>query len=383
MFPDTRSLRATKAPTMRRMSIARRLACFDMSFSRHLRTRATAMGLTAWAGLLSCTQAVAASASLWLTPADIEMLRQDGARTAAILKRCDKELGASAAPVAVFAPPPHYTATGVVETDASKRFAADGTVAWRSALCFAASGDARHARHAQAMIGAWADTLVSVPSKQGASEINFDLPTYVLAASLVRGTGGWDDTSFRRLLRHIALPLSHSASKNNHGNWGVLLEATIGAYLGDEGLLAKARARWMALLESQVDAGGSLPLEICRSDTNDYCGGAHQGLNGLSYTHYTLLPATAAARVFELQGLSVWQTGAGTRLAAAYRQAAAWTLHPERFPFYAQNGGQLNGVRNAAYFALLQRQYPNDDGALVLASGPLGMNALEWRLVFP
>lgn len=39
-------------------------------------------------------------------------------------------------------------------------------------------------------------------------------------------------------------------------------------------------------------------------------------------------------------------------------------------------------MRNAAYFALLQRQYPNDDGAAVLASGALGMNALEWRLVF-
>lgn len=36
-------------------------------------------------------------------------------------------------------------------------------------------------------------------------------------------------------------------------------------------------------------------------------------------------------------------------------------------------------MRNAAYFALLQRQYPNDDGAEVLASGPLGPNGLEWR----
>ena len=86
--------------------------------------------------------------------------------------------------------------------------------------------------------------------------------------------------------------------------------------------------------------------------------------------------------MFDLKGRSVWQTREGRKLAAAYRQAAAWTLHPERFPFYERNGGRLNGVRNAAYFALLQRQYPNDDGAAVLASGALGMNALEWRLVF-
>ncbi|WP_204351273.1 hypothetical protein, partial [Serratia marcescens] len=73
--------------------------------------------------------------------------------------------------------------------------------------------------------------------------------------------------------------------------------------------------------------------------------------------HYTLLPATAAARVFELQGQSVWQTPAGQQLASAYRRAALWTREPERFPAYARNQRQLNGVRNAAYFALLQRHY--------------------------
>lgn len=321
--------------------------------------------------------------ALWLTSADIDALRADPARSATLLKRCDREIDVVAAPVAVFAPPPHYTTTGVVQTDVSRRFASDGSVAWRAALCFAATGEARYAAHAQALISAWSDTLVAVSSEQGASEINFDLPSYVLAASLVRGTGDWNDASFRRLLTGIALPLSHSARKNNHGNWGVLLEASIAAYVGDRELLARARARWIALLERQVDADGVLGLEVCRSDTNDYCGGPHQGINGLSYTHYTLLPATAAARVFELQGQSVWQTPAGQQLASAYRRAALWTREPERFPAYARNQGQLNGVRNAAYFALLQRHYPNEDGAQVLAQGRLGMNSLEWLLLFP
>ncbi|MCY4753067.1 alginate lyase family protein [Pelomonas aquatica] len=354
---------------------------FSQRAAHHWRCAAAkALALTAL--MPGLAPAWAASEALWLAPADVEALQQDAKRTAPLLKRCDKELEAIAAPVAVFAPPPHYTSSGVVETEMSKRFASDGSMAWRAALCFAVSGDRRHARHAQALLTAWADTLTSVPSEQGASEINFDLPAYVLAASLVRGVEGWSDAGFRRLLTHIALPLSHSLRKNNHGNWGVLLEASIAAYIGDGDLLAKARARWLKLVDSQIDADGVLTQEICRSDTNDYCGGAHQGVNGLSYTHYTLLPATAAARVFDLQGRSVWQTREGRKLAAAYRQAAAWTLHPERFPFYERNGGRLNGVRNAAYFALLQRQYPNDDGAAVLASGALGMNALEWRLVF-
>ena len=69
-------------------------------------------------------------------------------------------------------------------------------------------------------------------------------------------------------------------------------------------------------------------------------------------------------------------------MATAYRKAAAWTLHPETFPYYESNGGHLNGVRNAAYFALLQRQFPNADGAQVIADGKLDMNQLEWLVIF-
>jgi Alginate lyase len=322
------------------------------------------------------------AAPLWLSQWDVLALQRDPARTASLRKRCDQEIDVAAQPVAVYKPPPHYTAQGSVETEPSRRFASDGNLAWRAALCYAASGDRRYARHAQSVISAWADTLVSVQTEQGASEINFDLPAYVLAASLVRGVGGWNDASLRQLLVKIALPLSHIARKNNHANWGVFLDATIAAYVGDADLLAMARARWLVLMDQQVAADGSLPLEVCRSDTNALCGGPHEGINGLSYTHYALLPTTAAARIFDMQGQAVWQTPQGRKLAAAYRRAAAWTLHPEQFPYYERNGGTLHGVRNAAYFALLQRVYPNDDAARLLDASNLGMNGLEWLAVF-
>lgn len=319
---------------------------------------------------------------LWLSDLELQSLRHRPERTVGLLKRCEKEIGITAQPVAVFAPPPHYSAKGASETESSKHLAGDGNIAWRAALCYAASGELRFARHAQSMLSAWADTLRSVQSEQGSSEINFDMPTYVLTASLVRGVEDWNDASFRRLLETVALPASHIGRKNNHGNWGVLLEATIGAYLGDANRLALARSRWLELMNQQVAADGSLPLEICRSDTNDWCGGPHQGINGLSYTHYTLMPTTAAARVFEMQGLGVWQTAEGQKLAAAYKRAAVWTLHPDQFPYYKRNAGALNGIRNAAYFALLQRIYPDSAAAQVLQQGGLGLNALEWTTVF-
>jgi len=84
-------------------------------------------------------------------------------------------------------------------------------------------------------------------------------------------------------------------------------------------------------------------------------------------------------------GLAVYnvrQTPQGDKLASAYCQAAAWTLHPETFPYYHSKGCHLNGIRNGAYFALSQRIYPNDDGAQAIASGNNAMNGLEGTLIF-
>lgn len=332
-------------------------------------------------GLMSCSAAMAAS-NIWLSNADIGLLRSQPARTAALLRHCDREIDAVAAPVAVFAPPAHYSKTGVVENEMGKRLDSDGGVAFRAGLCYVVSQDTRYAQHAQAIISAWADTLQSVPSEQGASDINFDLPQYVIAASMVRGVNGWDDVSFRHLLTRIALPLSHMDRKNNHANWGVFLNASIAAYTGDAGLLDSARNRWLELMDSEVAPDGTLPLEVCRSDSTNYCGGERKGINGLSYTHYTLLPTTAAARIFDLQGQAVWLTPQGSKLASAYKKAAAWTLRPETFPYFESNGGHLNGVYNGAYFTLLQRHFPNPDGGQVIANGKLGMNGLEWVAVF-
>lgn len=349
--------------------------------SLNLAASRVAVWSLALAGLM-CAPAAMAASNIWLTDADIGLLRSQPARTAALMQRCDKEIDTQAAPVAVFAPPAHYSKTGVVENAMGKRFASDGELAYRAGLCYVVSQDKRYAQHAQTIISAWADTLQSVPSEQGASDINFDLPAYVIAASMVRGVSDWNDASFRRLITRIALPLSHSDRKNNHANWGVLLNASIAAYTGDAALLASSRTRWLELMDSEVAADGSLPLEICRSDSTAYCSGERKGINGLSYTHYTLLPTTAAARIFDMQGQAVWHSPQGNKLSAAYRKAAAWTLHPETFPYYQSNGGHLNGVNNAAYFTLLQRQFPNADGGQVIANGKLWMNGLEWVVLF-
>jgi len=344
-------------------------------------TRPTTLAAAAFL-LLSAASPSYAASNVWLNDADIQSLRSQPARTAGLIQRCGKEIGMAAAPVADLAPPPHYSATGVVHSESGKSFSDDGRRAFRAGLCYAISQDQRYAKHAQAIISAWGDTLREVSTTQGVAEINFNLAYYVLAASMVRGVNDWNDASFRRVLTKVVPPLKTSNYRNNHANWHVFRDASIAAYLGDAALLEHTRKRWLELMDSQVAADGSLPLEICRSDTSNYCDGPTKGINGISYTHYTLTPTVAAAHVFELQGKPVWETPQGGKLASAYSKAAAWTLHPETFPYYASNGGKLNNVNNSGYFVMLQEHYPNQDGAQVIDAGKPPADALGWLLAF-
>ena len=344
-------------------------------------TRKTTLAAAAFL-LLSATSLSHAASKLWLDESDIQSLRSQPARTAGLIQRCDGEIEVGATPVADLAPPPHYSATGVVHSESGKSFSDDGRRAFRAGLCYAISQDRRYAKHAQAIISAWGDTLREVSTPQGVAEINFNLAYYVLAASMVRGVDDWNDASFRRVLTKVVPPLKTSNNKNNHANWHVFRDAAIAAYLGDAAMLEHTRKHWLELMDSQVAPDGSLPLETCRSDTSNYCDGPTKGINGISYTHYTLTPTVAAAHVFELQGQAVWQTPQGSKLASAYRKAAAWTLHPETFPYYASNGGKLNNVNNSGYFVMLQNHYPNDDGAQVIGASKPPADALGWLLGF-
>lgn len=332
--------------------------------------------------LLSSAGHAGAASNAWLSDSDILVLRKEPARTAALVQRCEKEIDKAATPLADLAPPPHYSATGVVHSESGKSFSDDGRRAFRAGLCYSVSQDQRYARHAQSIISAWGDTLRAVSTPQGVAEINFNLAYYVLAASMVRGAGEWNDASFRRLLTTIVPPLKSSNNRNNHANWHVFRDASIAAYLGDAALMERTRKHWLELMDSQVAEDGSLPLETCRSDTNNYCGGPTKGINGMSYTHYTLTPTVAAAHVFELQGQPVWQTPQGAKLAAAYRRAAAWTLHPETFPYYASNGGKLNNLGATSYFLMLQGHYPNEDGAKIIGIDWPQSDAVGWLIGF-
>jgi hypothetical protein len=360
-------------------------------FMHHLARLATASVITAFLVCMGCADDhtyrpagathPSSFAAGWPAAEQLAGLRAAPGRWSALRSECDKNLDHVPQPVADFSPPRHY-----VDRAGEQRIAhtltADGAVAYREALCFALSGELRYARVAEHILDAWAAGVKNIGAGQGVADFNFTFPEYALAAAMLRADTSWQDTAFKTFLRDRVLPLSTASHANNFGNWGVLLEAGSAAYLGDRVLLGQAAERWKALMQSEVQADGSMPREICRSDTTDLCGGPDKGKNGLSYTHYALLPTALAAEIFRNEGIDVYAGAAGQKLAAAYARAAAWTLHPETFPYYASNDGKLNGERNAAYFRILQKRVPNADGEEVLRQGNLAMDGYQLALLY-
>lgn len=322
------------------------------------------------------------SQTILLTPENISNFKTHHKAVDALLKNLDGKLDYRPSPMEVLALEPHYNSTGTNEDATAKRFQDDARMAYKFALGYAVSNNAAYAKKAQEIIDAWSKTLKEVTTAQSKDEINFNVPYMVIGASLVRNQGKWDTGSFSKFLRDIALPASSQANTNNHGLWGIFMESTIYAWLGDQQGMEKIRTRWMDHLQHSIDDNGVMTMEIQRSGTTNWIGGPDKGIKGMAYTHYALLPATLAAVVFEQSGMPVWNTPSGQRLGKAFAQAAAWTRNPETFPYYKSNNGKLVGVNNDSYFVILNKIYPNADAKWIIENTELGMDGFQLKTLY-
>lgn len=314
------------------------------------------------------------SQSILITQANIDNFKKHHEVVDALLKNLDEKLDYMPTPMKVMALAPHYNSTGTNDEKSAKFFQDDSRMAYKLALGYAVSNNPAYAKKAQAIIDAWSKTLQAVTTTQSKDEINFNVPYMVIGASLVKNEGNWNTKPFSRFLENIALPASSQANPNNHGLWGVFMESTIYAWLGDQQGMKKIRNRWIDHLQHSIDDKGVMPNEIQRSATSNWRGGPDKGIKGLAYTHYALLPATLAAVIFEQNGMPVWNTPSGQRLGKAFAQAAAWTRNPETFPYYNSNNGKLIGVNNDSYFIILNKIYPNADATWIMENTKLGMD---------
>lgn len=327
---------------------------------------------------------IAANPTMLVREQDFAYLRRNQGTLTAFLNRCANEINHVPEPVKDLAPAPHYNEQGVnTSVSSGAIFSRDVRVAYRLAIRYRITREKEYALNALRIIDAWANTLTAVGTRQGEADLNFNSPHMILAAYWAQVCGEWDNQSFKNLLRNAVIPHTTSDRKNNHGHWGVLTEVCAGGYLGDEELLKKAKNRWEELLINGVDENGEMPLERDRSATSNWHGGPDKGKKGIAYTHFTLLPASHAGKIFEDLGYPSWSTAGGKKLEQAYAVAAKWTNDPTTFPYYESNDGKLDGVRDAAYFALLNRVYTNADAKKALAVGNLGSNGLQTLELFP
>jgi hypothetical protein len=298
----------------------------------------------------------------------VDAIKVNAKLNRSLLKKCDAELSVADHAVADFAPQPHYTAKGTNPDDGqAKGLTGDFRTAYRAALCFKLSGKVAYAQHTQMIADAWASKMKTASTAQGKSDLNFNVAQLIVAASWVRE--GWKDDTFSAWLKNVIAPISLSSATNNRGLWGNLLDLTIADFTGDKVKFSAAETRWEALLEASIAADGTMPLEICRSNSSDHCGGADKGINGLAYTHYALLPAWLSAKILIDRDVQALPTAAGTKLETATAKAAAFTAHPETFPYYKSNHSVLNKLDHCAYFALAQLYIQDDNARSVLAAG--------------
>lgn len=291
----------------------------------------------------------------------IENYKSDKKAVGALLSKLENNLDYIPTPDTSMILAPHYNATGINDAGVRKPFQEDARMVYDFALGYAVSGEKKYAEKAQHIIDAWSTTLKTLETKQADDIINFNLQYMIIAASLVKDSGNWDTANFDNFLKTVALPASTQANPNNHGLWGIFMEAIIYDWLGDREGMEKIRNRWIDHLSKSINADGIMENEIQRTATNNWRSGADKGVKGMAYTHYAMLPATLAAEIFAENNMPVWDTPSGKKLAKAFAQSASWTRHPETFPYYKSNNGKLEGLYSASYFYILNRIYGNAD----------------------
>lgn len=81
-------------------------------------------------------------------------------------------------PQAVYATPPHYTSKGVSEESrkSGESMRNDSGAAYRFALAYVITGDAKYAKVTQRILDAWAHTLKELKTVQSVDNVNFNFP---------------------------------------------------------------------------------------------------------------------------------------------------------------------------------------------------------------
>lgn len=257
----------------------------------------------------------------------------------------------------------------------SNTFTRDAQAAFRLALAYRITGDERYAAGAVLLLKAWSNGLKVIEAKHQNTALNVSaaMPCYIIAADLLSKSPSFtqaDRAAFNAFLRNVVLS-SDSAGlcmkrSNNWANFGTLLAMTAGSYLDDRNLFDRGVSRWKQLVESQMDADGTLKEEVSRPGGTDKTPGAM----GLWYSNFSLFPATLAAEVARVNGVDLYgyRTPSGKSLGLAFSKVIPWINEPRTFGYYkgAQDPAKLTGRFLVPHFEMLVPRSPDPVAAEIL-----------------
>lgn len=245
----------------------------------------------------------------------------------------------------------------------------DSNFAYQLALCYRITGDEKYAATAARIVNAWG-TKVNTLSTEQDSRLSFSyhFPAIIFAADLLKRSPSFpasQQQAFKAFVRNKALPMASVDRDNNQGNWGLVLVAASGAYLGDKALLQQSADRWKEFIETQIGSDGRMLEEVTRNNNGD---------RGIYYSHFSLFPQTIAAEILRLNGIDVFNYTSrnGHSLRQAYECVAKWSRNPDNFPvgsYYRSHSSddyEWQIKIALGYFEILNERWPNSNAQTVL-----------------
>jgi hypothetical protein len=249
----------------------------------------------------------------------------------------------------------------------------DGKAALGLATAFVVTGDSRYARGAAKYLDAWATNGTLDPACfetvcDRAWRIGRDLPAYVFAADMIRGSPLMTDEQADRFADWlVALRPGAPRSGGFEGDADVLARVVISAYLDDQAMLDLAVGEWRTRL-ALIGADGRLsPAAAAESPIAD--------------TQEALTYRLLAARIAEAHGRTVLDAtdGSGVSIRAATERLAADWADPASWPGASRPpAGPLwelayNLWPDARFVPLLDEYRSGGGGSLI---------ALRWSTLF-
>ncbi len=257
---------------------------------------------------------------------------------------------------------PGYYRDAKGHTESKRVLQDDANSAYMLALYYRITEKVTYAKAAIRLIDAWAAGIESMSTKDDSTlSFSYHFPAMIFAADLLKEAPFWPSENqqrFKKFVKNRALPMNTMDRNNNWGNWGLVLVMASAAYLNDHDLFDAGIARWKEFIELQIADDGHMIHEVNRSD----------GLRGIWYSHFSLMPQTIAAEIAKVNGVDLYdyRSSGGHTLKKAFEKIAEWTLHPETFPYWDGEPDELRGVNYFSYFEILNTHWPKESAETLL-----------------